>query len=312
MTGTPATVVHLGLHKTGTTTLQHQLFPACPDIRLLTTLDDDVRRFVHSVTRSDPLFFDADAARSLLESRMSADRLNVLSNESLSGPPYAGAIEGGLDHRYPVLMNLSAALPEARAIIVLRRQDRLARSFYRQYLKSGGTRRVRRFFGLHQGDKPPLMSLDRFRFLPYIDALKRAFPNGVLVLAFEQFVEDREAYLGAIADFLGVTLPQIELTRENATKLGPVGMEVTRLLNHLFRNLLNPAGVLPGVPVRRFGRWRIVSPVEFIHDYMPDFGKRSEGGQLAEVGAEILDRVRADNQRLCEVHGLDFQRYGYW
>lgn len=306
------TVIHLGLHKTATGALQRQLFPACNEVQLLTTLDDDVRQFVRSVTRTDPLFYDPCAARALIEPRMSASRLNLLSNESLSGPPYAGAIEAGLDHRSPILSNLSATFPEARAILVLRRQDGLARSFYRQYLKSGGTRRVRRFYGMTGGGQPPLMTLDRFRFSPYVDAVKRAFPHGVVVLAFEQFIAERQAFLDSIAAFLGIRLPDIELRRENATRLGPFGMEITRLLNHLFRNLLNPAGVLPGIPMRRFGRWRVVSPVELIHDHAPDFGRRGDGGELAAVGREILEGVKSDNRRLCDCHGLDFGKYGYF
>lgn len=308
----PATAIHLGLHKTGTTTLQHQLFPACAEVNLLTTLDDTVRRFVRGVTRTDPLYYDAEAARALLAPRMSNDRLNLLSNESLSGPPYAGAIEIGLDHRSPVLANLAASFPDARAMIVLRRQDHLARSFYRQYLKSGGTRRARTFFGLSNDDKGPIMSPDRFRFARYVDALCEAFPAGVLILAFEQFIAEPAIYLQRIGEFLEVTLPEVELRRENATRLGPFGMEVTRLLNHLFRNLLNPAGVLPGVPTRRFGRWRSVSPVEFIHDYTPDFGRRSDGGAAAEIARGILEDCKADNRRLCESHGLDFERFGYY
>ena len=47
--------LHIGLHRTGTGTLQRQYFPACEDLNLLMTLLPEMKRFVELVTRKDPL-----------------------------------------------------------------------------------------------------------------------------------------------------------------------------------------------------------------------------------------------------------------
>ncbi|MCG8429527.1 MAG: hypothetical protein MI754_19420, partial [Chromatiales bacterium] len=94
-------VLHMGLHKTATGTLQRQFFPACSDCQLLTAARPGVRRFVDLVTRKDPLFFEPDEAMAVLNDELDSTRPNVLSNEALSGPPYAGVIEAGMDHRAP-------------------------------------------------------------------------------------------------------------------------------------------------------------------------------------------------------------------
>jgi len=305
-------ILHMGLHKTATGALQRQFFPACGDCRLLTAARPGVRRLVDLVTRKDPLYFDPGEARRVIDPELDPDRPNLLSNESFSGPPYAGVIEAGLDHRGPVLENLRACFPEARVVLVLRRQDDLARSLYRQYLKAGGTRDVRRFYGLRQEVGRPLMSLDRFRFSRYIEAVKRSFPAGVLVLAYEQFVADQAAFLHRLTRFIGVDDPGVVLRSENATRLGPAGMEVSRLLNHLFRSNLNQGGALPS-PRQRLpgGGYRRMRPVALLHDKWP--GRVSRGhGALFEVGREILEMVREDNVRLDRAHDLGLSAYGYY
>lgn len=310
MNGRAQVILHLGLHKTATGTLQRQFFPACPGINVLTTAVPQMRQFVAYATRTDPLYFDADHGLSLLDDVLDPDRTNLLSNESFSGPPYAGVIESGLDHRSPVLQNLRSTFPQAKAILVLRRQDGLARSMYRQYLKSGGTRSVRRFFGLGSGHAP-LFSLDRFLFARYVESIHESFPRGMLLLAFEEFVQDQAAFLQRLVEFVGIDLPDVVLKAENVTSMGPFGLEVSRLLNHLFRSFLNPAGLIPGVRVTRGGRTRRVSPLQFVHDKWP--GRRSKGlGQIGLVAQEILELSQADNRSLDRRFQLGLSRYDYY
>lgn len=304
-------IVHIGLHKTATTALQNQLFPSCEGVNLLTTERDEVRRFVHMLTRKDELYFDSREALKAIAPAMGSG-VNLLSNESLSGPPYAGVMEGGLDHRASIIGNLSSTFPEARIIIVIRRQNDLCRSLYRQYLKIGGTRNPTRFYGITAGDRDPLMSLDRFYFKRYVDALVKAFPRGVLILTFEEFISNREAFLEKLSDFVGVKVHNIPLTKENSTKLGAFGLEVTRLANHLFRSYGNPGGMLPGVPVRNTkGVLELRSPISLVHDHWPGKGG-VEAGTLFSIGEDILKRVEKDNRELDQAYSLGLRRYGYY
>jgi hypothetical protein len=308
--GAYSVVCHIGLHKTASGALQRQFFPACSGVNLFTTQQRYTDDFIRAVTCMDPIYFDAQAATGMVLPHMSVDRVNLISNESLSGPPYAGLIEYGLDHRGPVLYNLREAFPEARIIIVLRRQDSLARSLYRQYLKRGGTVRIDRFFGVSRNRKPALMPLERFRYSRYLDLLTGLFPAGVKFMLFEDFVADRQGFLSDLCDFIGVECPDIDLVAENATRLGPVGMEVSRWGNFWFRSMINQ-GPIPAVPRKRFGRWRLVSPVEYVHDYWPGRGKKAS--RLASrVCAGILAEVSEDNRMVDARYKLGLAGRGYY
>lgn len=305
-------VLHIGLHKTATGTLQRQFFPACSDLNLLTTQIPEMREFVHYVTRCDPIYFDAVKAAEILSTVLDQKRPNMLSNESLSGPPYAGAIEGGLDHRSPVLSNLRTVFQKARVILVLRRQDAMVKSFYREYLKSGGTRKIGRFYGLEGTSKPALMSLDRFNYYPYAKEVLKLFPSGVLILTFEEFVHDQQVFLKKLTDFIGIDLPKIKLIKENATSLGPVGMEITRILNHIFRSMLNPAGMIPGYKMKRHGTLSRVSPIQIIHDKWPSKGNKIQEGDIFNISREVFEEMKVHNKKMDEKYSLGMSNYNYY
>lgn len=302
-------VCHIGLHKTASGTLQRQFFPACADLALFTTQQKHTGDFIRLVTRQDPQYFDGKAARNLLLPHMTQEHANLISNESLSGPPYAGLIEYGLDHRSPVLINLQAAFPEARILIVLRRQDGLARSLYRQYLKRGGTARIDRFYGFSRNGKPALMSLDRFRYSNFLQLVSELFPAGLKILLFEDFVTNKDEFLSDVCAFIGIRCPRMDLAIENATKLGPIGMELSRWANYLFRSMIN-SGPLPQIPRKQFGRWRFVSPVEYLHDYWPGKGRASD--LVTSIGQRILAEVAEDNRLIDQQFNLGLAEKGYF
>lgn len=305
-------VLHIGLHKTATTTLQEQFFPECEGVRLFTTKDRQMKSFVEYVVKKDPLYFKSEDAHAIISAAVSNKKINLLSNELLSGPPYAGAIDRGLDHRSTILSNLGKVFPEAKVILVLRRQDSLAKSFYRQYLKSGGTRSIYEYLWGKEGVRLPIMSPDRFLFGPYVDEVFRLFPRGGLLMPFEAFVENNEFFLRKITDFIGVPYPaNISLRRENATVLGEFGLEVSRILNYLFRNQLNPGGILPGLPSSKKEGSRFISPVQILHDKWPGKSGNMKGLVYHEC-QKVLENVRQDNRSLDQKYNLGLDRYGYY
>lgn len=307
----PSIICHIGLHKTASGTLQRQFFPACEDLNLLTTLNPRIRDFINEVVTKDPIYFRSDKAREFLDGELSDRRVNLITNETLSGPPYAGVVDWGLDHRTPVLRNLKCVVPSADIVLVLRRQDGLAKSLYRQYVKRGGTVGIRRFFGLDGSKRPPLMSLDRFHFSPFVRFIRETFQSRFLVLTFEEFVRDQDAFIDRLCVFMGIARPKIALRRENATRLGYKGMEMTRLMNFGLRGMLNH-GIVPGVPVRRNGQWRQTSVVEFIHDYWPGRPGNDLDSPLGKTGEEIWSMFKDDNRELDQEFELGLARFNYY
>lgn len=303
--------IHIGLHKTGTTSLQRQFFPACNGANYLTGSSPAVTAFEQAAVTTDPIYYDAEGERKLIWPHLRHDRPNLLSREAFSGALYAALIKHKLDHRSPILANLKASLPEARILVVLRRQDGLSRSIYRQYLKSGGTAKIGHFYGI-QDKRASLFPLNRFRFDPYIEQLKECFPSGVLVLLFEDFLRDQTAFLSKICTFMNVPAPDVKLTKANQTTLGSAGMETSRIVNKFFKSQLNPEALLPGIPRIRGHRLEWVWPSSILHDRWPFRTDISKESQLHKIGNEILERVRDDNRSLDERYHLGLDKYNYY
>jgi hypothetical protein len=139
-----------------------------------------------------------------------------------------------------------------------------------------------------------------------------SFPEGVLILTFEEFKFSQKEFLQKLVNFVGISLPEIELRKSNTSKLGPVGMEFARFLNHIFRSFLNPAGLLPGIPLRLRGRMQIASPVLWIHEKWPGRGYNKKRGVIWETSNRILENVKQDNEILDKKYQLHLDKYGYY
>jgi hypothetical protein len=103
----------------------------------------------------------------------------------------------------------------------------------------------------------------------------------------------------------------MELDTENATRLGPIGMEVTRLMNFAFRGMLNH-GVVPRLAVRSRGKWKRASAVELIHDHWPGRPSSRQDSAVNRVSNEIWEMYRQDNLHLDEKYRLGLSEFGYY
>lgn len=304
--------LHIGLHKTATTTLQRQFFPQVPNLHYLGLPQPNVRQFIDRVAKQDPIYFDPQQAADLLQLHQS-DKTIMLSEESLSGPPFSGERELGLDHRKSVLDNLHAVFPKAGVILVLRRQDGYAVSMYRQYLKFGGTKTMERFYGLDtEGDRLGIFSQDRLNYQPYVRYLHDLFSGRVQVLLFEDFVRNPDSFFGKLESFMDMPLPRPTLSKTNATRLGPVGLEITRRLNFLFRSIHNPGGLVAGTPMLRKGKFAWVNPMPLLHDRWPGKGRLPKDSTIQRLAGMLLERNMESNRMLDQTYCLGMDRHGYY
>ena len=127
-------VVHIGLHKTGTSWLQRQAFVAAFGVQQLVDSaepwDDSVLQSLVLGQKFDPL-----AVRAELERRWDGSSLPVLSAERLGGHPISGAHD-----RWDIADRLASALPGARILVGIRSED-WEESIYAQMLHEGYTGR---------------------------------------------------------------------------------------------------------------------------------------------------------------------------
>ena len=304
-------IVHLGLHKTGTTSLQQQVFPKLAGVKFVDRMTSASSRVIYSLGTSDPIYWDSVQARAALTAEFEHEQINLISSEALSGSLFAALGKQDLDNRSGILQNLRSTLPEARVVLVIRRQDAYAKSVYRQYVRAGGSMAPHEFFG-STADTRGHFSRDRFRYREYLRALRTAFPAGVHVGVYEHFVESPREFLGQLCAFLGTDDCSGEITRMNRSRLGAFGLEICRHANRFFHSPLNPSGLLPGLPHRRRdGKWVSRSPIGLLQDVWPGNGRIPERSALGEVAAGILEEVRENNSLLSSEWKLSLQRYGY-
>ena len=127
-------VVHIGLHKTGTTWLQRHALVEAYGVQPLV---DSARPWDDRVLQSLVLgeTFDPRAVRAELERRWDGSSLPVLSAERLGGHPISGAYD-----RWHIADRLAEALPGAR-ILAGTRSEEWEESIYAQMIHEGFTGR---------------------------------------------------------------------------------------------------------------------------------------------------------------------------
>ncbi len=204
--------LHIGLHKTGTTFLQQEVFPHW---RGLEYLPSDKLEYL---------------------TRMQPDRDYLLSREGLSGQNWMHA-----DERDACIERLAKMLPEARILISFRRHSGYIASSYNQYLQRGGVLTFNDYFRL---DGTGMMKPEDFLFERKLAAVHRLWPTPPCVMLHETIVKDLGQTLSTLQGFIGGVAPpadSIKRSRHNRS----VGHHPARLLrwaNSKARTRFNPEG----------------------------------------------------------------------
>lgn len=304
--------IHIGLHKTATTSLQRQFFSNISDITYFNEHHKKfARRILTQITIQDPIFFDAQSIKDYIATHCTDSKPLLISAEAFSGALYAGMGKRGLDHRSAILQNLKSAFPNAGIVLVIRRQDQFAASCYRQYLKSGGTERIEDFYGINS-KKRGIIPFERFTYHKYIQYLVKEYNGKVLVLTFEEFNKNRSDFFTKLCAFLEINFIVPSLTITNATRLGEFGMRVTRILNRFFRSALNTEGPFPGLLLRSKGKWIWKHPSELLHDRWISTSSNSGNLNYEDICNTIFEGCIEDNKKLDDEFHLGLSQYGYY
>ena len=167
-------VFHVGLHKTGTTFLQKEIFGKSPDVFL---------------TREP-----------ILHMGYKSNKVNVVSLESLSGVPHKPSVNQ--ECRNVVIDRIYWVYPRAKIILGLRDKKSWLCSVYSQYIKTGGTKLFNDWY-TNVFDKSLL------DFKGYEKHIRSFFDN-VLVYQYEQLNDDEKSFTKQICDFIGISIPEHE------------------------------------------------------------------------------------------------------
>ena len=189
---------HIGLHKTGTTFLQRQVFPYIKGINYYGTDTKEKFGWPTIITKK-----------------------TVVSKERLSGEPYCSP----LDDREYILDGIKIKYPNAKIIVCLRDKNSWVKSLYSTYIKDGGT--------LSELDW--VMKVFNISYLEQGEYVKRLWHifgmSNVLVLYYKDFKNNKHKFIKDICDFMQVDMPQYEdkiVGKSLSAKL----LKVIRLLNN--------------------------------------------------------------------------------
>jgi len=199
-------LVHIGLHRTGSSWLQQRVFDGRDGRPTPVVADraESARRIV--LPREDD--FDAAEVRAWLSERtravVASGGVPVLSNERFSGNPHSGWFDGER-----TIDRLAEIVEEPRVLVVLRRQDDLVRSLYLQYVRIGGPASLASYLKSPEpGDhRAPGFDPAFLRYDLLLDRLDRRFGRErVLALGYDLLRRDPRMYLDRIGAFLGTSI----------------------------------------------------------------------------------------------------------
>jgi len=237
---------HIGFHKTATTWLQNEFFMKNSLFNTFSSkkkrLNELVRPFI--MDKENYLLSSNDLnSEGILQSfgkfsEISNNKINVISNERLSGNPH----NGGFDS-LAISRRIKNVFPNAKILIVIREQKSFLLSNYYQYLSVGGTSSLKKYLNTKHDRKHSYFSPNHIK---YHFIIKNYYENfgkkNVLVLPYEMFNEDSKLFLQTITEFVKqkaiATKGDISLKVNKKTNFY-VNYKLRRLSIFLYSNSIN-------------------------------------------------------------------------
>lgn len=213
--------LHIGLHKTGTTYLQEEIFPRMPDVTFITRTSTQLNHAFNRLQYADDSLFDPEDVLREMRGIHRPDRPILISDESLSGK----VLYFNYINRTMIARRLGQIFPDATVILFIRGQIDIILSHYNQYVRSRGMKSIDDFLWLNQGDTPIEINYakrrkkvdqsrlyyntddiflhpDNFLYYPLISTYKSIF-NRVEVLLQEDLAMERKATLAKLYEIVG-------------------------------------------------------------------------------------------------------------
>ena len=306
-------LLHVGYHKTATTWLQTRFF-AADDLGFY--LSENRRDSLYAFVFPHALEFDPGEARAFYEAewqRAAEGAVPVLSMERFSGTPHAARYDSA-----EIADRLARTFPEGRVLLVVREQEDLILSGYRQYVKNSGVLSLDDY--LHPTYEPSVIhrfSYGAFFFDRLVGLYDRLFGReNVLVLPYEAFREDPVAFMRSVAAFVGLDPADraLERLRPRNRANASLSAAATSLKRWGNRVASRQSAINPAPLVRLSDRGAVLSRRFFyaVDRWLPDrLSRRLDARQRAFVRASVGTRYADSNAALADRMGVDLGRYGY-
>jgi Sulfotransferase family len=193
-------LIHIGYHKTASSWLQHLFFPHHRQLRLA---HNHETLWSHLI-EPNALDFSANNCRENLQPVVEKTRADglipILSAERLSGNPHSGGYDSQV-----IAWRLSEVFPDARILIVVRRQADMLRSLYKQYVRAGGICSLSEYLDPVRDGRMPLFRHQHLCYHRLVACYKGLFgKERVLTLPYEQLASDQAGFLESLCEFMDI------------------------------------------------------------------------------------------------------------
>lgn len=172
--------IHIGLHKTGTTFLQQEVFPKLKNVNYISK-------------------YNRQGSLHLITTKFSKDKINLFSEEHLTRQNY---LDDGQASMSEIAERIHKLFPEAKIILTLRNKDDWLKSLYNQYARTRGIKSFEEWY-------KDVFDKEDLNFEKFEKLLNDLFDD-VLVLNYELLKKDSDLFVKKICEFMNVDVPKFK------------------------------------------------------------------------------------------------------
>lgn len=229
--------IHVGYPKTGTSFLQEQVFPNIGEINTYWAGDKgiyEVRKLL-DIVRCCNCSFEPEKIKARFSKIISKDKPALITDESLIGDVFSY----NCTDMYVTMERIKNVFKNVKIIVGIRDVESITKSLYSQYIKEGGTCKMKGFTDSF------LNREHRLNYKHYIKFLNKVFGKGnVYVMDFENLKKDKKKFVDDLCKFMEVKTPKYDDKKFNV-KYTLWQIRIQRNINKIFKSKLNPDGLLP-------------------------------------------------------------------
>jgi hypothetical protein len=226
----PAVVIHPGMHKTGTTFLQWNVFHFVDANYLWHIFYKSWLKDVLNPKKKP----DYKKIKKKFSRILSRDKVNIISEENIYTYQFSKK-----DDRFIRLERIKKIFPEAKIIFGIRDKEENLASWYVEYVAVGGVLDFEGFLEKH-------MNVDKLDYEPYIKKLQKYYgKENVFVYSMDDLRRDQDGLIKNICKFIDVDPPEKYRKKPARVGYGLRALKLSLFLNRFFKTPVNRNGIIP-------------------------------------------------------------------
>jgi len=226
----PEIVLHVGMHKTGTTFLQWNVFHFIDANYLWHVFYKSWLKDLLNISKD----VDYERIKHKLKKILSTEKVNIISEENIYTYQFTKE-----DDRFARLERIKKVFPKAKIIFGTRKKEENLVSWYVEYVADGGVLDYHGFLEKH-------MNLDKLDYEPYIKKLIELYgKENVFVYSMDELRKDQDLLIKKICKFIDVESPKKYRHEPARVGYGLNLLKISLFLNRFFKTPLNKKGVIP-------------------------------------------------------------------